>query len=227
MPDHEEWRSAMIDAPFFPVATPLAFYELQNVLASSDHAEATKRFAAAHPRFAAFGAWAKSAPQTGSFAEDRFNSLNSFVFIDAAGTSRTVRWSFVPVATPRPVGADELRSRDPDFLASELAARLEAAPVRWKMVVTVAETSDPTADPSEEWPKDRRTVDVGVLTATKIEPEVDGACRDVNFDPTVLPSGMAVSDDPFPAARSAAYAVSFDRRTAELQNYLEAKGQRR
>ncbi|MBC7665511.1 MAG: catalase, partial [Caulobacter sp.] len=38
-------------------------------------------------------------------------------------------------------------------------------------------------------------------------------------DPTVLPSGIATSDDPFPAARSAAYAGSYDRRTAETKDY--------
>jgi catalase len=53
----------------------------------------------------------------------------------------------------------------------------------------------------------------------QIEPEADGPCRDINFDPTVLPSGIKVSDDPFPAARSAAYRVSFDRRTAEEKDY--------
>jgi catalase len=52
-----------------------------------------------------------------------------------------------------------------------------------------------------------------------VEPEDDGPCRDLNFDPTVLPPGMHVSDDPFPAARSAAYAVSFNRRTAEDKDY--------
>jgi catalase len=40
-------------------------------------------------------------------------------------------------------------------------------------------------------------------------------CRDVNFDPTVLPDGIAPSDDPLLAARSAAYAVSYQRRTRE------------
>jgi len=38
---------------------------------------------------------------------------------------------------------------------------------------------------------------------------------------------MGTSDDPFPAARSSAYAKSFDRRTAEAQHYprtaMEAK----
>ena len=52
-----------------------------------------------------------------------------------------------------------------------------------------------------------------------IEDERNGPCRDINFDPTVLPSGMKTSDDPFPAARSSAYAKSFDRRTAEAKDY--------
>jgi catalase len=30
---------------------------------------------------------------------------------------------------------------------------------------------------------------------------------------------MQTSDDPFPAARSAAYAVSYDRRTSESKHY--------
>ena len=41
----------------------------------------------------------------------------------------------------------------------------------------------------------------------------------INFDPTILPGGITVSDDPFPAARSAAYARSFDLRTAEEKDY--------
>ena len=83
-PDGQEWRSAMIDAPVFPAATPQAFYELLLASASKDP-NAMKRFAAAHPEIAAFGAWAKSAPWTGSYAEERYNSLNSFIFIDNSG----------------------------------------------------------------------------------------------------------------------------------------------
>ena len=53
----------------------------------------------------------------------------------------------------------------------------------------------------------------------KIEAEADGPCRDINFDPTILPSGIRTSDDPFPAARSAAYARSYDLRTSEAKDY--------
>ena len=217
-PDGQEWRGAMIDPPFFPVSTPQAFYELLIASGSKDP-DAMKTFAGAHPEIAAFGAWAKSAPWTDSYAEDRFNSLNSFVFADSSGAERTVRWSLLPAAQPVPVSPEDLAKRGPDFLEQEITERVRGGPQRWTMVVTVANPGDPTADPSKAWPEDRHTVEVGTLTVQQIEPDRDGPCRDINFDPTVLPSGMRTSDDPFPAARSAAYARSYDLRTAEAKDY--------
>ena len=218
-PDGQEWRAAMIDAPFFPVATPQAFYELQVASARKDDPDAMKNFAAAHPEIGAFGAWAGSAPFTGSYAENRYNGLNSFVFTNAQGQDQTVRWSFEPAATPVSVPTDELKQRDPDFLAKEITERVAQSPQHWSMTVAVANPGDPTADPSKAWPDDRRRIDVGTLAVQKIEPEANGPCRDLNFDPTVLPAGMRTSDDPFPAARSAAYSVSYNRRTAEEKDY--------
>jgi catalase len=217
-PDGEEWRSAMIDPPFFPVSTPQAFYELL-VASGSKDGTAMTTFVAAHPEFAVFGAWAKDAPWTGSYAEERFNSLNSFIFIDGSGMEHTVRWSLLPAAQPVPISPDDLAKRGPDTLEQEITDRVRAGPARWTMVVTVANPGDPTADPSKAWPADRRTVEVGTLIVQQIQAERDGPCRDINFDPTVLPSGMRTSDDPFPAARSAAYAKSYDRRTAEAEDY--------
>ena len=114
---------------------------------------------------------------------------------------------------------DDLAKRGPDYLEQEIAQRVASAPQRWTLVVTIANPGDPTADPSKAWPADRRTVEVGTLVAQKVEAERDGPCRDINFDPTVLPTGIQVSDDPFPAARSAAYARSYDLRTAEAKDY--------
>jgi catalase len=217
-PDGQEWRAAMIDPPFFPVSTPETFYGLLLASASKDP-NAMKTFVGAHPEIAAFGAWAKNAPWTGSYAEERFNSLDSFIFVDNSGAEHAVRWSLLPAAQAVPVSPDELAKRDPDFLEQEITKRVSGGSQRWTMVVTVANPSDPTADPSKAWPEDRRTVEVGTLTVQRIEAEPDGPCRDINFDPTVLPTGMRTSDDPFPAARSAAYAKSYDRRTAEAADY--------
>ena len=130
-----------------------------------------------------------------------------------------MRWSLVPAAKPAPVSPEELAKLGANFLETEITERIKSGPLRWTMLVTIANPGDPTADPSKAWPEDRRSIEVGSLIVQKIEPERDGPCRDINFDPTVLPKGMRTSDDPFPAARSSAYRVSYDRRTAEEKDY--------
>jgi catalase len=217
-PDGQEWRTGMVNPPFFPVSTPQAFHDFL-VASGSKDAGAMPAFAAAHPEIAAFGAWAKSAPWTGSYAEERYNGLNSFIFVDNSGGKHTVRWSLLPLAQAVPVAHDDLAKRGPDFLEREIADRVHGGPLQWRMLVTVADPGDPTADPSKVWPADRRAVEVGTLTVQQIQVEPDGPCRDVNFDPTVLPSGIQASDDPFLAARASIYAKSFDLRTAEAAKY--------
>ena len=217
-PDGQEWRSAMINAPVFTVSTPDAFYELLLASGSKDP-NAMPTFVGAHPEFAKFGDWAKNGPWTGSYAEERFNSLNSFIFTDSSGGEHAVRWSMIPAAQPVAVSPEELAKRGHDFLEQEIAERIRSGPLRWTLSVTVANPGDLTADPTVAWPEDRRTIEVGTLIVQKIEAEADGPCRDINFDPTVLPSGIRTSDDPFPAARSAAYARSYDLRTSEAKDY--------
>lgn len=215
----QEWRTAMISPPVFPASTPQAFHSLLLASASKDPG-AMKAFASANPEFAAFADWAKTAPWTGSYAEEPYNSLNSFIFTDGTGAEHAVRWSLVPAAQPVPVSQADLEKRGADFLEQEIRERVRTAgPQRWTMVVTVADPGDPTADPSKIWPQGRRTVSVGTLVVQRIEPERDGPCRDINFDPTVLPPGISVSDDPFPAARSSVYRKSYDLRTAEAKDY--------
>jgi catalase len=217
-PDGEQWRSAMIDAPIFPVSNPQAFYQLLTASGSKDP-NAMKTFIAANPGFLTFVGWAKSAPWTGSYAEERYNSLNSFLFVDGSGAKHAIRWSLVPAAQPVPITPEELGKRGPDFLEQEITQRVAAGPQHWSLELTLANPDDQTADPNKAWPADRRTVKVGTLTAQQIEPERDGPCRDINYDPTVLPVGITTSDDPFPAARSAAYSRSYNSRTAEAAYY--------
>jgi catalase len=217
-PNAPEWRSAMIDAPIFPVSTPQGFYDLQMASRSKDP-DAMKKFISGHPEFLSFLGWAKNGPWTGSYAEEHYNSLDSFLFIDESGTKHAIRWSLVPAAQPVPIAPDDLAKRGPDYLEQEITQRVAGGPQRWSMVITIANPGDPTADPNKAWPADRRTVEVGTLTVQQIEAERDGPCRDINYDPTVLPSGIATSDDPFPAARSAAYSVSYNDRTAEASYY--------
>jgi catalase len=217
-PDGGVWRSAMIDPPFFPVATPDAFYALLQASASKDP-DAMKNFAGAHPEIAAFGAWAGSAPWSESYAEEPYNGLNTFLFIDKSGASHPVRWSLKPQAEVKSMTGEEFAKLGPDHLEQEIVGRVGKEPQKWNMVVTLANPGDPTSDPTKAWPEDRKSVEVGTLVVDKIQPEADGPCRDINFDPTILPDGITVSDDPFPAARSAAYRKSYDLRTSEESHY--------
>ena len=217
-PDGSEWRTGMLSAPVFPVSDVDAFYALQMAVRSKEPG-AMQAFAAAHPEIAGFGGWAGSASWTGSYAEERYNALNAFIFTDAEGRDHAVRWSVRPEATPVPVPKEQIAAKPPDFLSDEIRARLAAGPVRWRMTVTEAGPGDPVADPSKAWPEGRLTLEVGTLTVLAIQEEADGPCRDINYDPTVLPPGMRPSADPFPAARSSAYALSYERRAAEAAAY--------
>jgi len=217
-PDGNVWRMAMIDPPVFAVSTPQGFYDLLKASASKDP-EAMKGFVGAHPEFAAFGEWATKAPWTASYAEVAFNSLNAFIFTDGSGVDHAVRWSWRPEAQAAPISAEDFAKLGANHLEEDIVERVARSPQRWTLVLTVADPSDPTSDPTKAWPPGRRTIDAGTMVVQKTEHEADGPCRDINFDPTILPDGIKVSDDPFPAARSAAYARSYDLRTSEAANY--------
>ena len=222
-PDGQQWRSAMINAPEFPVATPQAFYELLSLGHSTDP-QAPARFAAAHPEFVAFGKAAGQVVHTASYAGERYNSINSFLFVDRNGQEHAVRWSLQPAIPQVAATPDALAQLGSDFLFKELRDRIAQGPLHFPLTVIVAGPTDDIANPSQAWPQDRQQVQVGVVTVQQLQDEPDGPCRDINYDPTVLPEGIKLSDDPFPAARSAAYARSYDLRTAESKDYPRTSG---
>lgn len=82
-------------------------------------------------------------------------------------------------------------------------------------MLTVGEPQDPTNDATRPWPPSRRSIEAGTITVTAVSTEEPGNARDINFDPLVLPDGIAPSDDPLLSARSAVYARSFTRRAEE------------
>lgn len=211
----QQWRTGMNSMPVFPVATPQAFYELlqaQQPDPSTGKPNPAKigAFFASHPETAAFGAWVKTAKPSASYVTNSYWSLNAFEFVDAKGEKHAVRWRVVPEASGDGVGGSEA-----NYLEADLAQRLAQGPQRWHLMVTLANPGDPTNDASKEWPSDRREIDAGTLVLTSTQPQESGECRDINYDPTVLPHGIEISDDPLLPARSAAYATSYLRRTSE------------
>jgi catalase len=217
LPDGEQWRTAMIDMPVFPFKDPQAFYD--NLVASQpdpathkpDPAKAAA-FLANNPETAQALAIIRSHAPSSGFDNAAYYGLNAFRFVDADGASIYVRWTLVPVQPYEPGTA---ASPDADFLFDGLIGSIQAHPLQWHLVITVAQPGDPTNDATIPWPESREKVDVGTLTLDHVESEETSPARDINFDPLVLPSGMAPSDDPLLSARSAVYSQSFTRRAGE------------
>jgi len=230
LPNGEQWRTGMNNTPIFVVNTPGAFYE--NLLASRpDPATGKpdparlKAFFDAHPESAPFRAWTKAHPGTSSFTNTQFYGINAFHFTDTHGQDHLVRWTVVPEAPVAPL--DPAQKADKNALQDDLYERLKAGPARWHLMVQLAAPGDPENDATRAWPIDRQMVDAGVLTLERAIDQGDGPCRDVNFDPTILPRGIRVSSDPLLAARSGAYSRSYNLRTHEvaaLQNHARQGG---
>jgi catalase len=218
--DGEQWRTAMINRPVFPFNIPQAFYD--NLIASQPDPNTHKpdpekmaAFVASHPEFARAAKIIQSHQVSSGFDNSTFNGLNAFRFINAADVSTPVRWSMVPVDAFKPEEAAQSANPDKNYLFDDFIARIHSAPVQWRLILTVGQSGDPTDDATIPWPENRQHVDAGTLTLDQVEAEAPGNCRDVNFDPLVLPVGIARSDDPLLSARSAVYSQSFIRRAGE------------
>ena len=221
-PGGEEWRSGMIDIPNFPVRTPEGFYELLQASApdpatGKPDAARLQAFLAAHPDSATALGLIHARPFATGFANASYNSINAFRMVNAAGASTPVRWALVAVDPFVPEAPDAAPDKNPNYLFDALIARMEQKPVQYRLVVTIGQPGDATDDATKPWPAEREQVDVGTLTLDHIEAEAPGNCRDINYDPLVLPDGIAPSDDPLLSARSATYSTSFTRRAGEAK----------
>jgi len=220
LPNGEEWRTGMNNIPVFVVNTPEAFNEQLIAMApepatKKPNPERVSAFLAKHPETARAIRQIKAQRPTSGFADSTYNSLNAFEFSDAAGQVRAVRWAMVPLQSVAPPAAATGPAPAANFLFDELIARVHQGPLRWRLVVTIGQGGDSTRDATLAWPDGREQVDVGTLTIDHVEGEATGRARTINFDPLVLPNGIAGSDDPLLSARSAAYSQSFTRRVSE------------
>jgi len=219
-PDGQEWRMALDHTPIFPVADAASFVALQRATrpdpaTGKPDPVVMKPFLATHPEVKAFQDYMAKAVLPDSFANATYYSINAFRFTDTGGITRFVRWQFVPEAPLTGIDKAHLGSLPRDALFKEMITRTARGPSRWHLKLVVANPGDITDKATVAWTGPHRTIDAGTLVLTAVEPEETGACRDIVFDPTILPSGIALSDDPLLAARSKSYSSSFTRRAGE------------
>ncbi len=221
LPDGELWRTAMVNLPVFPFRTPEAFFE--HLVATKPDPQTgkpdpakLKEFIDRHPETAEAMKIIKGHPASSGFGNSTFHGLNAFLFINPAGESIPVRWVFVPVRPFEAANANAM-SQNKNYLFDELIAQIHRQPLQWHLFAVVGQQGDPINDATIPWPGEREKVDLGILTLDRVVSEEKSEATDLNFDPLVLPAGIAPSDDPLLSARSAVYSRSFTRRSGETK----------
>jgi catalase len=202
----------------FPVRTPeefLAFLQTQLPDPVTGKADETRlpRYLEGHPEARAFVERLTKKPVPASYATASYHSAVAFRFTAADGSSRFVRYHWLPEAGESYLAPDDAGRLAPNFLREEFAGRLEAGPVTFRLTVQVAAPDDPTDDPTALWPADRPVVELGRLEIRSISPTGAADERHLVFDPANLTDGIELSGDPILLARSPAYSISYDRRS--------------
>jgi catalase len=198
---------------FFPVGTGEDFRDLLQAIVASppDAPKPTKleQFFGSHPNAPkAIG----SLPIPDSFADEEYHGIDAFILVNKAGQRQAVRYVIAPQRLVH-ITPEDASKRPPNYLFDDLAKRIEQKPLVFHLKAQLAEAGDQTKDASQPWPDDRRLVDLGVLTLTKVLPDSAAAEKKLLFLPTNLTPGIELSDDPLPGVRAAAYGVSFGRRS--------------
>lgn len=198
----------------FPSANTTDFHQLLLALAASgpDAAKPTAldTYLGTHPAAKAFLTAPKPAPV--SYATLPYYGVNTFKFTNAKGSSAFIRYQFIPVAGTHTLTDAQAGAAAPNYLATEIGQRVKQAPVSFKLLAQVAEKGDQIEDPTIAWPDSRRTVELGTLEITHIVPDSDAAQKKLLFVPNALTSGIEAAD-PMIDRRSAAYPVSYSRRS--------------
>src|SRR5215469_2447650 len=202
----------------FAARTPeefLTFLEAQRPDPASGQPapDALPRFLEGHPATRAFLERLMQKPVPASYGQTNYYGEHAFRFTAADGTTRFGRYRWTPEAGEAYLSLEDATKLDPNFLREELERRLQKAPIVFRLLLQVAEKGDPTGDVTALCPAHRSLVELGRLEINAISPTSAADERRMVFDPTNLTDGIDLSDDPVLLARSAAYSISYDRRS--------------
>jgi catalase len=199
----------------FPSCTAEGFLEFLNALLATDpagpHPNAIEQFLGGHPAALTFVQTPKPVPT--SFAREWFFAVSAFKFINAEGVSRYGRYRVLPVAGNEYLDdAAAAAAKTANFLFDEIKERVAKQPVKFRIVVQLAEDGDAVDDATVRWPEERAKLTVGEISLTEIAANNDGEQQQIIFDPIPRVDGIEASADPLFEPRANIYLLSGRRR---------------
>ncbi len=213
LPDGSKTDIVVLSYNGFPVATAEEFRDFLLAIAASGpdapKPSELEKFLSAHPAAKTFVETPK--PPPASYATLPYFGINAFKFTNAKGVATHVRYQLQPVAGAQYLSKEQVSTKGPDYLTTEIQDRVRRGPVKFKLLAQVAERDDKIDDPTIVWPDTRKNIELGTITITKAVADSEAAQKKLLFMPGVLTPGIEAAD-PMIAARSAAYIVSLSRR---------------
>jgi catalase len=199
----------------FPVSTPEeALNFLEALIANRSSTEKPtpfERYLYEHPKALNFLTSPRPVPE--SFANQAFYSIHAFKFTNSKGQSSFGRYIISPLDGEKYLNKDEAEKMDPNYLMSDIVARVQKAPVKYKLLLELAEPEDDVNDASVTWPSGRKIIELGIISLNQATPNSDEYQRKTMFNPMALLPGIEPSNDPLLLARPSGMAISFSRRS--------------
>jgi len=211
LPDGSNSDLLMISAPIFPAKTPEDFLALLTAVASKDKGKIDAYFKA-HPESTRQKTWLTARETPASYATADYFGVHTFYLTNAKGERQGVKWKAEPVGGFVGLSDKDAEGKGSDFYGKELSEAFAKGPVAFNLYAVLGQPGDQDDDPTLEWPADRKSVKVGVISLTG--PEDAATCDAGIFDPNQLAEGIEPStNDKILPMRSLDYAVSFGRRS--------------
>jgi catalase len=198
----------------FPARTGEDFLEFLSAVIATDPAKFAgsplEKYLGTHPAALAFVQAPK--PPASSFARESYFGLIAVRFVNKDGAGRYGRYRILPEAGNEHLDAATVAAKGPNYLFDEIEHRLAQGPVKFRVVVQLAEEGDPVDDVTVHWPEDRKLLELGRLSFT--EPVLDQIHeqKQIIFDPIPRVDGIEPSADPLLELRAAIYLLSGRRR---------------
>jgi catalase len=200
----------------FPSRTAEELVEFLNAVIATHpadpHPNAIEQFLAAHPAAMAFVQAPKPIPT--SFARESFFAVSAFKFTNAQGVSRFGRYRILPVAGNEYLNDAAAMAMGANFLVDEIQQRVAKDPVRFQIIVQLAQDGDVTDDATARWPETRPQMAFGDLTITAVAQNNAAEQQQIIFDPIPRIDGIEPSADPLFDPRANVYLMSGRRRRA-------------
>jgi catalase len=167
-------------------------------------------FLGSHPAALKFVQTPKPFPS--SLARQTYFAVTAYEFTNAAGETKFGRYRIVPEAGNDFLSDAQAAALSADYHFDEIAARVAKGPVRFRIVVQVAEPGDVTDDATAHWPESRRLAEFGTVEIDAVAPDSPAEQKYIIFDPIPRVDGIEASGDPLLELRAAVYLLSGRRR---------------